>query len=84
MKRAIYKDLVSWKNKRIRAPLILRGARQVGKSYVLREFGKNEFVNYHHFDFEKDEKENVYPTCARSSWSRGYPFLKSSATLNVW
>jgi len=40
-------------------PLILRGARQVGKSYVLAEFGENEFDRCHHFDFEKDGKELV-------------------------
>lgn len=57
MKRSIYKELIAWKESRDRVPLILRGARQVGKSYILREFGKNEFARYHHFDFEKNKKE---------------------------
>lgn len=59
MKRSIYKELVAWKESKDRVPLILRGARQVGKSYILREFGKNEFARCHHFDFEKNKKELV-------------------------
>lgn len=57
MKREIYGKLVAWKDSTSRTPLILRGARQVGKSYILAAFGKNEFDRYHHFDFEKDKKE---------------------------
>ncbi|MCL2041660.1 MAG: ATP-binding protein [Bacteroidales bacterium] len=45
MKRKIYTDLVRWKNKSDRMPLIVNGARQVGKSYILQEFGKQEFEN---------------------------------------
>lgn len=54
MKRLIYKELVVWKNGSARKPLILRGARQVGKSYLLSEFGEREFPTTHLFDFEKD------------------------------
>jgi len=59
MKRHIYEDLVAWKHERDRVPLILRGARQVGKSYILKEFGKHEFSRSHHFDFEKNGKELI-------------------------
>ncbi len=59
MKRKIYKDLLAWKRAPVRKPLILRGARQVGKSYILDEFGKKEFSRYHHFDFEKSKKDLV-------------------------
>ena len=41
MKRLIMDKLVEWKNSIYRKPLLLRGARQVGKTYVLLEFGKN-------------------------------------------
>ena len=40
MKRTIIKELTAWKNSKDRKPLILRGARQVGKTYILQEFGK--------------------------------------------
>ena len=45
MKRSIYKDLLEWKNNPLRKPLIIDGARQVGKTWVAKEFGKNEYKN---------------------------------------
>lgn len=45
MKRKIYNELVNWKERVGRMPLIVNGARQVGKSYILQEFGKQEFDN---------------------------------------
>ena len=38
MQRDIYKQLLDWKEKESRKPLILNGARQVGKTYILRKF----------------------------------------------
>lgn len=43
MKRLIYQKLVEWKNKKDRKPLVLMGARQVGKTYLVNLFGKNEY-----------------------------------------
>ena len=45
MKRTIYDSLLEWKNKKNRKPLILYGARQTGKTWILKEFGKNEYRN---------------------------------------
>lgn len=45
MRRLAYDDLVRWKNKKDRKPLILYGARQVGKTWLLKEFGKKEYEN---------------------------------------
>ena len=45
MKRLIYNKLIEWKNRKEHKPLILLGARQVGKTYILKEFEKNEFKN---------------------------------------
>lgn len=45
MKRLIYQRLVDWKNSACRKPLILLGARQVGKTWLLQELGKNEYAN---------------------------------------
>lgn len=45
MKRSIYKDLLRWKRNKLRKPLIIDGARQVGKTWVIKEFGKNEYKN---------------------------------------
>ena len=59
MKRKIYTDLIRWKDSLKRKPLILRGARQTGKSYLLSEFGRNEFSDFHLFDFERDGKDLI-------------------------
>jgi len=43
MERLAYRQLLSWKNDELRKPLIVRGARQVGKTWILKEFGKREY-----------------------------------------
>lgn len=55
MKRNITKRLVEWQNKNNRKPLLLRGARQVGKTFSIVEFGKTHFKgNVHNLNFEKN------------------------------
>ncbi|HBE54992.1 MAG TPA: hypothetical protein DDW22_02815 [Prevotellaceae bacterium] len=44
MKRSIYQQLLGWKAKRNRKPLLLNGARQVGKTCILKEFGRREYA----------------------------------------
>lgn len=56
MKRDIYPQLLAWKNSSRRKPLILRGARQTGKTYILQKFGKNEFDEVLYFNFEEDTR----------------------------
>lgn len=55
MNRKIYADLLSWKNSFKRKPLILQGARQVGKTYIINLFAQNEYANYVYCNFEKEE-----------------------------
>lgn len=45
MERTIYKQLLEWKHSQSRKPLMLYGARQVGKTYILKQFGSREFEN---------------------------------------
>ena len=52
MKRTIYEKLKGWKDKSNRKPLIIEGARQVGKTFIVNEFGKNEFEKYAYFNFD--------------------------------
>ena len=54
MKRDIYNELLEWKNDIDRKPLILKGARQVGKTYILNAFGRNEYQDVAYFNFEED------------------------------
>lgn len=61
MYRKIYKDLIKWKNNQFRKPLILQGARQVGKTYIVNIFGEKEYENVAYFNFEKDEElKNIF------------------------
>ena len=46
MKREIYTQLVEWKSRRDHKPLVVDGARQVGKTHIIKEFGDKEYVNY--------------------------------------
>ena len=54
IKRLIYKELKKWAIESGRKPLLVRGARQVGKTYIINEFGKNEFENYIIINFERN------------------------------
>ena len=53
MKRALYKNLIDWKSNPRRKPLLLQGARQVGKTWLINEFGKNEYGDYVYLNFEQ-------------------------------
>ena len=58
MKRKLYDQLISWKSDQYRKPLILEGARQVGKTWLIKEFGKNEYNNV------------VYINCANNDFAK--------------
>jgi predicted AAA+ superfamily ATPase len=60
MRRNIYNSLIDWKNSRNRKPLVLYGARQVGKTYILKEFGKNEYKNTLYLNFDKNRELHNY------------------------
>lgn len=54
MKRKVYEKLLEWKHSAYRKPLILEGARQVGKSWLLKEFGRNEYANMAYISCENE------------------------------
>lgn len=56
MERAIYQQLKEWKNSPTRKPLILEGARQVGKTYILKEFGSQEYNNLVYINCDNNDK----------------------------
>lgn len=55
LKRLLYNELLKWKNSENRKPLILKGVRQCGKTWLLREFGKNNYDDVAYFNFEGNE-----------------------------
>lgn len=60
MYRAVIEDLRHWKQSINRKPLILQGARQVGKTYILKEFGRSEYTKTVHISFDRDEKARQF------------------------
>ncbi len=66
MKRRIEKKLIQWQKRENRKPLLLQGARQVGKTYVLENFGENRFNTSHYFDLE-ELKADLSPIFTDSS-----------------
>lgn len=54
MKRSILDNLIAWKNSPRRKPLVLNGARQVGKTYILNAFGEQEYEAVVYVNFDKD------------------------------
>ena len=67
MERKAMNDLVAWKNSENRKPLLLYGARQVGKTYLVKEFGNRYFKDIIYINFETNEivgkmiNENINP-----------------------
>jgi len=56
MERMIMEKLVQWKNKQNRKPLILKGARQVGKTWLMKEFGRKHFKYVAYVNFDNNER----------------------------
>ena len=55
MERLIYQELVRWKANPKRKPLVLNGARQVGKTYILREFASKEYERVAYFSLDRED-----------------------------
>lgn len=53
LKRKIYDVLLQWKNRKEKKCLLVKGARQIGKTFIIREFGKTEYENYIEINFLK-------------------------------
>ncbi len=61
MKRKIYKELINWKNTDMKKPLMVIGARQIGKTYIIDEFCKAEFKKYIYINlFEHSEIVKIF------------------------
>ena len=56
MKRFAIEKLIAWKNSKYRKPMIIRGARQVGKTWLMKEFGKQEFEKVAYINFDQNTR----------------------------
>lgn len=63
MKRNAIENLITWKADRERKPLVVRGARQVGKTWLMKEFGQTCYDSFVYFNFdEEDELKSIFET----------------------
>ena len=61
LKRNAISELIQWKNSPERKPMVLKGARQVGKTWLMKEFGRNYYDNFAYFNFdEEDELKSIF------------------------
>ena len=74
MERALMEKLVAWKDSSRRKPLILNGARQVGKTWLLKEFGRLHFVNVAYVSLDND-------SLARGYFESGFDIARIIASL---
>lgn len=63
LKRSAISELIRWKDSAERKPMVLKGARQVGKTWLMREFGQNYYDHFVYFNFdEEDELKSIFET----------------------
>ena len=88
-RRKLYKQLLEWKNSNNRKPLIIRGARQVGKSTLVRDFGK-EFRYFIEINLEKSQDKKLFERLDNASdiinaifLSKGIPFTEEPTLIFI-
>lgn len=63
MKRSAISELIKWKASEDRKPMVLKGARQVGKTWLMKDFGQKYYNNFTYFNFdEEDELKSIFET----------------------
>lgn len=63
LKRNAIQKLIKWKSDEERKPMVLKGARQVGKTWLMKEFGQTYYENYVYFNFdEEDDLKSIFET----------------------
>lgn len=48
-------DLIKWKHNEDRKPMVLKGARQIGKTWLMKEFGRQQYKNFVYFNFDEED-----------------------------
>src|ERR1035437_8552093 len=76
MDRHAMKKLQAWKEERNRKPLIIRGARQVGKTWLMKEFGRTSFRNMAYVNFDNNSR-------MQSVFDGGYDTARLISALQI-
>ncbi len=71
MDRDVAEILVEWKDSESRKPLIVRGARQIGKTWIVRELGRDHFKSFVEIDFEQSpDLKTIFDTRPRDNYCK--------------
>ncbi len=87
MERNALQNLIDWNNSKRRKPLIIRGARQVGKTYLIKDIFADSYYkdSYIYVDFKKDDE--ICDFCSKTAdakkSSNTYPFQKASGLPKI-
>jgi predicted AAA+ superfamily ATPase len=82
MKREAIKDLIKWKAGDYRKPLIIRGARQVGKTWIMQEFGKTHYEKVSYINLDNNERmESLF--CGNLDISRIITALQIESGITI-
>jgi len=82
MKRLAYDSLLAWKNKADRKPLIVNGARQVGKTWLLKEFGAKEYSNVAYINCDEvEEMKTLFSDFGTDRLIRSFSVLSGVAIV---
>jgi len=68
MLRNAMSELLNWKSRPNRKPLLIRGARQVGKTWLMREFGRAHFAKTAYINFDDNERMAAF---LKETWTYG-------------
>ncbi len=60
MERKAMQELLAWRQSSVRKPLIIKGARQVGKTWLMKEFGKRYYERCFYFNFDEEELKSIF------------------------
>lgn len=81
MKRRAIQSLIRWKSSEERKPLVLKGARQVGKTWLMKEFGRSFYDRFVYFNFdEEDDLKSIFETNWERCWPSRNPILSAWST----
>ena len=59
MKRNLMTQFIQWKKSKVKSPILLLGTRQVGKTFLIKEFGETSFKNFVYLNFENSPNYNM-------------------------
>jgi len=81
MERKLNKALTDWKNRKNRKPLVIRGARQVGKTFLVREFAQQNFQSFVEINFDRTpDKKQLFDS---SNIERSLQLLEIEENISV-